>query len=463
MLVLIYHSVIIPVYPIHRKHFLWSGISGIITAMRSTHHPKLIVKITRLIIGLLIVFIIFGLGILVGKTRIDFVDRVLGVNNKLASEAPLDVKIAGLEISDADFAPFWEAWVELENQFVPSGTSTDALVSKQDRIWGAIKGLADSYGDPYTIFLPPVENEFFESEINGEFGGVGMEIGKRDGVLVVITPLKNTPAERAGIKSGDLVLSIDGESTNNLAIEEAVLKIRGEKGTVVKLTIFREGASKTEDIEITRDKIDIPVIDTETITRNGSKIFIISLYSFSRNSPELFRDALVEYEETQTDKLIIDLRSNPGGFLEASVSMASWFLPQGAVVVTESRSKSEEDIMHRSEGYDVFTDDLKLVILVNEGSASASEILSGALRDHGKAKIVGMTTFGKGSVQIPIELTDDTLLKITVARWLTPNGLNISETGIKPDFEVDYTEEDLEKKIDPQLEKAISVLLNYKQ
>lgn len=427
--------------------------------MSTETNKRVFSKLSTIIVCLLVVVVTFGLGVTVGQKQVEFIDRVFGVKNKKPDQAGLEAQIAGLE--DVDFAPFWEAWVELENQYVPSGTSTEALVSKQDRVWGAIKGLADSYKDPYTTFLPPVENEFFESEINGNFGGVGMEIGKKDGTLVVITPLKNTPAERAGIKAGDYVIEIDGQSTADLSIEQAVLKIRGKKGTPVTITIFREGSSETIDIKIIRDTIDIPVIDTKTIEKDGQKIFVISLYSFSRNSPELFRDALSEFEKVNTDKLIIDLRGNPGGFLEASVSMASWFLPAGKVVVIESKGENREEVVHRSEGYDVFTDNLKMVILVNKGSASASEILAGALADHKKAIIVGSRTFGKGSVQIPIELTDDTLLKITVARWLTPNGLSISETGIVPDHEVELTSEDFENERDPQLDKAVSILLNY--
>jgi carboxyl-terminal processing protease len=197
------------------------------------------------------------------------------------------------------------------------------------------------------------------------------------------------------------------------------------------------------------------VIDTEL---RSDGVFVISLYSFSANSTKLFRNALEEFANSGSSRLVLDLRGNPGGYLEAAIDMASWFLPSGDVVVSEDFGKNGEPLIHRSRGYDVFTDKLKMVVLVDGGSASASEILAGALRDNGKATLVGETTYGKGSVQEVVNLTNDTALKITIAKWFTPKGISISEEGITPDIQVPFTEEDAKAKRDPQLDRAVEFL-----
>lgn len=357
----------------------------------------------------------------------------------------------------ADFSPFWKTWAVLEEKFVPSSTSTEVYIEDQQKIWGAIEGLAESLGDPYTTFLPPQESKTFEEDIRGNFEGVGMEMTVRDGVLTVIAPLKGMPAERAGIKAGDRIIGIDGEGTGQMTIDDAVSKIRGEKGAPVSFTIIREGAPQPLEITVIRDTIDIPTIDTKFVGENND-IFLIELYNFSGTSANFFRNALREFRESGREKLIIDLRGNPGGFLEAAVDMASWFLPQGKVIVTENSGGKGEDRVYRSKGYNVFGDGYNIVVLTDQGSASASEILAGALRDHGKATLVGERTFGKGSVQELVRITPETSLKVTVARWLTPNGTSISAGGLAPDYEIEFTEADIENGIDPQIEKAIEVL-----
>lgn len=356
----------------------------------------------------------------------------------------------------ADMEPFWKAWQLLEERFSPSSSTTE-LVSDQQKIWGAIQGLTASYGDPYTIFFPPVESKMFEEEISGSFGGVGMEIGIKDGVLTVVSPLKNTPAEAAGVKSGDKIIAIEDKSTANMSSDEAIKLIRGEAGTAVKITFIRESVKEPMVKTIVRANIEIPTINTSITPEN---IFVIELYSFSATSPNLFRGALREFIESGTDKLVIDLRNNPGGYLEAALDMASWFLPTGKTVVTENFGDGSEPKVYRSKGYDIFTDKLKLVVLVNEGSASASEILAGALREYDKAKLVGAKTFGKGSVQELVSLTSDTSLKITVAHWLTPLGNSISEGGLTPDIEIKLTPENTKDGKDPQKEAAIKYLLS---
>lgn len=360
-------------------------------------------------------------------------------------------------LGEIDFAPFWKTWAVLNEKFVPSSTSSEALVTDDKKIWGAIEGLTNSFGDPYTTFLPPQESKAFEENISGNFEGVGIEVSMRDGVITVISPLKGMPAEAAGIKAGDKIVGIDGESTGQMNIDDAIAKIRGPKETSVSFTIIRDGEGEPLEISVMRDTIDIPTINTRLVGENEN-IFVIELYNFSGASANLFKDALREFAESEQTKLIIDLRGNPGGFLEAATDIASWFLPQGKAVVIEDFAGNGENKAYRSKGYGVFESGYDIAVLVNGGSASASEILAGALRDHGKAILVGEQTFGKGSVQELIHITPETSLKVTVARWLTPNGISISAEGLTPDYEVPLTQEDFDAGRDPQLDKAIEVL-----
>ncbi len=357
------------------------------------------------------------------------------------------------QISQTDFEPFWKVWSILSDKYV-AATTTDS----QQRIWGAIQGLASSQGDPYTVFFPPEENKNFKSDISGNFEGVGMEIGIKDGVLTVVAPIKNSPAERAGVRAGDRIIKIDGQNTNDLPVDKAVKLIRGNHGTTVKITFIREGSNEPLEKSIMRDVINIPTLETEI----KSNIFIIKLFSFTSQSPELFRVALRDFLQSGKNKLIIDLRGNPGGYLDAAWDIASWFLPAGKVVVTEDFGGKGENKVYRSKGYDVlnkfFGKNYKVIVLVNNGSASAAEILAGALQEQGVAQVVGIKTFGKGSVQELIPITNETSLKVTIARWLTPAGHNLSHDGLDPDIEVKMSAKDIDAKKDPQLDKAVEIL-----
>ena len=395
-----------------------------------------------LILGAIIAVSSFNLGFNSGEKSIS--TTVVGLEN-MAEDKPADV----------DFAPFWKTWNLINEKYVPASTTNETIDNKE-KVWGAIEGLTRTLGDPYTVFFPPVESKLFEADIRGNFEGVGMEIVAQDGAVTVIAPLKNSPAAKAGIMTGDRIVKIDSKETANLSTEDAVALIRGTKGTRVTLTIFREGKREPFEIGVVRDVIDIPTIDTKELPGG---IFVIELYSFSAQAPNLFRTALREFILSKNDKLILDLRNNPGGYLEAAIDMASWFLPASKVVVREDFGRAREEKIYRSKGYDIFNENLKFVILVDKGSASASEILAGALAEHGRAILVGDKTFGKGSVQELVDITSETSLKITIARWLTPNGLSISQDGIEPEFLVKYSASDREAKRDPQLEKAIEILM----
>ena len=398
--------------------------------------------IAQVVISLILIIAIFGMGFYAGRnkrpaTSIDIANTTNEVDKR------------------ADFEPFWKTWEALEEKFVPA-SSTSKRVTEQEKIWGAIEGLALSYGDPYTTFFPPVESKIFSEEISGSFNGVGMEIASQDGILTVVAPLKGTPADRAEVKPGDKIIQIDDKPSAKMPVDEAISLIRGEAGTSVTISFAREGVKDLLVKTIPREPIAIPTIDTSYLP-NG--VFVISLYSFSETSADLFRSALREFVESGADKLILDLRNNPGGYLEAAVSMASWFLPTGKVIVTEDFGGKRESVVHRSRGYDIFNENLKFVILVNGGSASASEIMAGALSEYGKATLVGEKTFGKGSVQELVDITKDTSLKVTVAHWLTPLGNSISSGGLKPQIEVKITPEDVKAGKDPQLDRAVEYLL----
>ncbi len=358
--------------------------------------------------------------------------------------------VASKSADAADFNQFWKAWNIINEKYVPT---KHKAVSNQEKVWGAIGGLANSLGDPYTYFMPPQEKSLFEQDVKGTFGGVGMQIGVKDGLLTVIAPLKGSPSERAGIKKGDKIYRIDSATTTNMDVDKALYLIRGEVGKSVHLTLIREGAKAPIEVSVVREVIQVPTIDTE---KKGD-VFIIRLYGFPATGADLFRTALREFVQSGSNKLVLDLRGNPGGYLEVAVDMASWFLPEGSIVVSEEE-KTGTGAIYRSKGYNVFGDKFHFVILIDGGSASAAEILAGALSQHDVATLVGAKSFGKGSVQELIPITPDTSLKVTIARWITPNGTNLSAGGLDPDVKVDFTKEDAEAGRDPQLDKAIEIL-----
>lgn len=335
--------------------------------------------------------------------------------------------------TSADMVAFWKAWNTLESRFVLTHASS-SLPSVRERMHGAIQGLASSFEDPYTVYLPPQEAKLFTENISGSFAGVGMEIGIRDSVLTVVTPLKGTPAEAAGIRAGDKIIAIDGKTTDGLSVDSAVSRIRGEAGTAVKLTLVRDG--EPLEVSITRATIEVPEI-SEGFVEGANRVYKIALYEFSANSGTQFTRALANFSSSGADKLILDMRGNPGGYLEAAVDTASHFLPRGALVVTEDFDGKEPSRSHGSYGYRDIPDSTKIVVLINQGSASAAEIFAGALQDHGRATIIGERSFGKGSVQTLIPL-DDGALKITVARWVTPAGKWIMDNGVTPDIVEKY-------------------------
>jgi len=354
---------------------------------------------------------------------------------------------------DADLSEFWRVW-ELMNEKFAVASGTTPLATSQ-KLEGAIAGLVSAYGDPYTTFFPPQDAAAFDEDISGNFSGVGMEVGVRDDILTIISPLPGTPAEKAGLMSGDLLVAIGGTSTEKMTVDEAVRLIRGPEGSVVKLNIFRPGSTGPKDYEVVRAKIEIPTAKTE---KRGDT-FIITLYSFNALAEAKMQESLRAYVQSGADNLVLDLRGNPGGYLQGAVAIASYFLPAGKVVLRESFGDDRPEEVHRSFGRTLKQFAPKeMAVLIDGGSASASEILAGALQDHHIATLVGETSFGKGSVQELVDLPSGSSLKVTIARWLTPSGVSISHAGLVPDISVKRTIEDRTADRDPQLEAALQVL-----
>ncbi len=349
-----------------------------------------------------------------------------------------------------DFSLFWEVWDRLEKTYLDKEN-----LKPQDMVWGAIQGMVKSLGDPYTVFLKPQENKEVKEDLNGSFEGIGIQLGYKDNQLAVIAPLKGTPAERVGIKAGDLILKINDEPTTDIALEEAVKKIRGPKGTKVKLTLLHSGEKEPYELEITRETVVVPSVEVEFIGPD-KRIAHLKLLKFGDRTSEEWNKAVYEIIRHQPSVLgvILDLRNNPGGYLSGSVFIASEFLEKGIIVQQENANGTKETFSVDRQGKLL---NQSLVVVINEGSASASEIVAGALKDHQRAKVVGIKSFGKGTVQEAQDLSGGAGLHITTARWLLPNGESIDKKGITPDFEVKDDPKTLEK--DEQLEKAIEILL----
>lgn len=345
----------------------------------------------------------------------------------------------------------------MENDFLKK-----EKIDYQKMVYGAIKGMVETLNDPYTVFFTPEETQEFELELSGKYQGVGMEVAIREERITVISPLEGTPASRAGVKPGDRILKIDDTLTDDLSLEEAVKLIRGEEGTEVTLLIERKNWPEPKPFTLKRATIKIPTLTWELKeTASGEKVAYIKIYQFNRILLAEFRKMAVDILNSDAHKIILDLRNNPGGFLDVAQETAGWFLKRGEVVVWQDLGPGKEKKEYKAKGPGTFSD-YPLVVLINEGSASGAEILAGALRDDREVKLIGEKSFGKGLVQEQIFLDDNSSIKITIARWLTPKGDSIDEEGLSPDIEVELTDEDFEAGKDPQLEKAVEIIENLR-
>jgi carboxyl-terminal processing protease len=408
---------------------------------------KLLSKITKRQVNTVVVILMLILFFWFGYQRGKLVNQVNVVPIKM-EDVIFKNRIGDVD-NTVDFALFWSVWGLLKDKYVDS-----AQLDAKKLLYGAIRGMMQATGDPYTTFFDPEENKKFNEEISGNFEGIGAELGVKNGILTVIAPLQGTPADQAGLRAGDKIIKIDGEAAGDMNIEDAVSHIRGPKDTAVVLTIFREGSKDTQEISITRNIINVKSVK---LTFKEGGIAEIEITKFGDDTESGFSQAIAKVSASQTKGLIIDLRNNPGGYLDSAVTIASKLLPKGKIVVIEEDASSRQDKLY-TRGGDVASE-LETVVLINEGSASASEILAGALKENRtNITLIGKKSFGKGSVQEFIKTAQGTAAKITVAHWLTPNGNQINELGIKPDLEVELTNEDYTSNRDPQMEAAIKKL-----
>jgi carboxyl-terminal processing protease len=387
-----------------------------------------------------IIFASYALGLNQGKNT----DSNFTKNTPLG-EAILENKASS---NGVDFSLFWKAWDTLKEKHI-NRKDLDA----QKMVYGAISGMLKATGDPYTSFFDPEENKAFYQDLGGSFDGIGAELGVKDNLLTVIAPLDESPAQKAGLRAGDKILKIGDKIISDMSIDESVALIRGKKGTEVKLTILPNGEKETKEISIIRDTIEIKSIKLEF---KDNDIAHIEITKFGENTDQEFNDATKILLAKNTKGIILDLRNNPGGLLDQSISIANRMIPKGKIIVSEEDSFGKKENFFTKGGDSLSA--IPMVVLINEGSASASEILAGALKDNQNITLIGEKSFGKGTVQELINLPHGSSIKVTVAKWLTPNGEYIMEKGINPDIEVKMTVDDYKNDKDPQLEKALEVL-----
>lgn len=417
-------------------HLLRGNSTGVKLTDMKRPVPK---SFVGLIAALLIAFS-FSAGFLVGQEQgVRSVvpvgeGKVLGVG-----EVP-----PGLD-KDVNFSLFWNVWNLVKDEYV------DQPISEKDLLYGSLKGMVAALGDQHSLFFDPEMAKEFASQLSGSFDGIGAEIEVKDSQLVIIAPLPGTPAEKAGLLTGDRILAIDGVETAGMPVDEAVKRIRGQKHTTVTLTISRDGWTQAKDYPIVRDTI---VVESVKYTLRDDKIAVITIASFGEDTSRLFKIASDQAIKDGAKGIVLDLRGDPGGYLNAAIDVSSAWVGESTVVIEKIKDQEQKNI-----GTSLATlTGMPTVVLVNGGSASASEIVSGALQDHKDATIVGEQSFGKGSVQDYRDLPDGSAVKLTIARWYTPNDRSIDKLGITPDVIVPMTQADVDAGKDPQMDKAIEIL-----
>lgn len=402
-------------------------------------------RVRKILVAAFLYFVIFGGGYYFG---------VIGYRLNWQEANSLKIERVTPPDKNINLSLFWHVWDTLTAKYLDK-----SKIVPSEMVYGAIQGMVSSLGDPYTVFLKPSENKIVQEDLNGSFEGIGIQIGFKAARLVVIAPLPSSPAEKAGIKAGDFIIGIlDKEkkleiSTAGISLSEAVAAIRGKAGTKVTLTLLREGKEEPIVVEVERAKLEVPSVTFKTV----DNIAILKVNKFTSETDAEWNKAVSQIisHQPSISGIIIDLRNNPGGYLQAAVSLASDFIETGKVVVIEERSDGTRNEFKVDRVGKLMK--YKVVVLVNEGSASASEILAGALRDQKEVKLIGTKTFGKGTIQEPIEMSGGSGLHITTARWLTPKGTWVHEKGLEPDVKIKDNEETQE---DEQLEEAVRLLQN---
>ncbi len=410
-------------------------------------------QIRKTILVVLLAIIFGGSGYWLGQHQIAFTRGGLMPEIRIERSVPATFE-------PVDFNLFWEVWDLLSQRYLFKKDLNQAKM-----VYGAISGMVASLEDPYTVFLPPTENKQAKEDLNGAFEGVGIQLGYKDDQLAVIAPLEGMPAEKAGVKAGDLILRIVDDKkkidveTTGISLPEAVTLIRGPRGSAVRLTFQREGVEKPFEVELKRETIVVKSVELKFIEQANQKAAHLKLIRFGERTSQEWEEAVREIKNYKTQNpnfagVILDLRNNPGGFLSGSVYIASEFLGNG-VVVQQDKGEGEKETYSVNRQGSLISD--PLVVLINKGSASASEIVAGTLQERKRAKLVGEKSFGKGTIQEAQDLKAGAGIHITVARWLLPSDRSIDKEGVTPDFEVKMDERDETK--DPQLEKAVQMLI----
>jgi carboxyl-terminal processing protease len=352
--------------------------------------------------------------------------------------------------TEADFAVFWEAWGFIKSEFIGKVPDDTAMT------YAAISGVVNTLGDTHTHFDEPLAAAMLQSDLNGSFEGIGATVEQKSGQIIIVAPIKGSPAEAAGVKPGDIIVKIDGQSTDNMNLNEAILHIRGPKGSKVTLTIVRLGASGPLDITITRDTISVSVVSQRMLDNN---IAYLQLSEFSAPSSQAVDQALQTLLKNNPKGLVFDLRGNPGGYLQSAIEIGSEFISNSLILTEQEKNGNRTPHPALPGGR---ATKIPVVVLIDKGTASASEILAGAIRDNKRGILIGEKSYGKGSVQVSDALSDKSHLTITIRHWLTPNGTDIDGAGVEPDFAVPFPEADRKGGRDPQLDRAVQYLLSGK-
>jgi carboxyl-terminal processing protease len=401
----------------------------------------------------LMIMVVLALAVVAGAFSVGYVSGSLRSRAQMPSAAAAPLQVApGNSQEPASFGVFWEAWKAVEGQFY--GT----IPNEQDRVYGAVRGMVATYGDPNTAFIEPKLASIFQEDISGSFEGIGASVRMNEmGQVVIAEPFVGQPAAKAGLLRGDVILSVDNKSLDGMNLYEAIALIRGPAGSTVVLKIARQGVDKPFDVSVVRARIETKVVDSK---RLPGDIGYVSLSEFSRGASSKIADAIRSLEaEGQLKGLVLDLRDNPGGLLDEAGLVASQFIDTGTVTIEREKGGIEHVLAAQPGGVAL---DVPLVLLVNRGSASASEIVAGAIKENGRGKLIGEQTFGKGTVQLPQTLSDGSELRVTIAEWLTPNKEQINGQGIVPDIVVERTQADFVDGLDPQLDRAVEYLSGTK-
>jgi carboxyl-terminal processing protease len=419
-----------------------SGPPELTPPQASEHKPRHPYRNSAImyVVVIVLLFGVFRIGYGAGQSGYSFDAKEFKIVNQTGQKVAVDYSL------------LWEALEVVNSKYIERDQ-----VDQNKVLYGAISGAVRAAGDEYTEFFDPETLAQFKSDLQGTFSGIGAEIGKRDGNIVVIAPLDDSPAARAGVLPNDIILKVNDEAVTDWNVDETVSRIRGEAGTDVKLTLYRESKSGPFDITIKREQIEIRSVKLTYKEVNGKTIAVLKISRFGDDTKRLLDIAITEIRGRDVDGIVVDLRNDPGGYLNTSVEAASEWLPAGTLVVQEARS--DKDITDFTSSGSNRLGDYPTVVLINGGSASAAEILAGALRDNNKAKLIGEKSFGKGSVQELIPLRGDTAVKVTIAKWITPSGKNLNHEGLEPDIKVELTEDDFAAQRDPQMDAAVAELL----